>query len=76
MLNRRSLLATATAAGLAAPFGREAYAAAMTPVAMPAPGQFEKNEDAYWATLRKQFLMPADLVNLNNGTVGSSPARC
>ena len=73
MLNRRSLLATATVAGLAAPFGREAFAAAMQPVAMPAPGLYETNEDAYWGALRKQFLMPADLVNLNNGTVGSSP---
>ena len=28
----------------------------------------------YWAELRKQFLIPADEIYLNNGTVGSSPA--
>jgi isopenicillin-N epimerase len=69
MLDRRSFLATASAAGLAAiPADLLAQA-----VALPAPALFDKDEDAYWAALRKQFLIPADVVNLNNGTVGSSP---
>jgi selenocysteine lyase/cysteine desulfurase len=35
---------------------------------------YDSNEEAYWAELRKQFVIPADEVYLNNGTVGSSPA--
>src|SRR5262245_12346633 len=31
------------------------------------------NEELFWRELRKQFLIPADEVYLNNGTVGSSP---
>ena len=73
MLDRRSFLATAATAGVVAPIGMEAMAAGLVPAAMPAAGLFEKNEEAYWAQLRKQFLIPADVVNLNNGTVGSSP---
>ena len=44
------------------------------PSALPDSNKFAANEDAYWAELRKQFLIPADEVYLNNGTVGSSPA--
>ncbi|PZU57978.1 MAG: aminotransferase [Sphingobium sp.] len=74
MLNRRSFLAAGGAtASVLATMGTEALAAALVPVAMPAAGLYEKDEDAYWGALRKQFLIPADVVNLNNGTVGSSP---
>ena len=44
------------------------------PAKLPDPAQFANNEDAYWADIRKQFLIPEDEVYLNNGTVGSSPA--
>ncbi len=44
------------------------------PASLPDHSLLDSNEDAYWAELRKQFLIPPDMVYLNNGTVGSSPA--
>jgi len=44
------------------------------PSKLPERAQFESDPDGYWRELRKQFLIPADEVYLNNGTVGSSPA--
>jgi len=44
------------------------------PANLPDHSLLVKNEDAYWAELRQQFLIPADEIYLNNGTVGSSPA--
>ena len=35
---------------------------------------YARDPDAYWADIRKKFLIPRDEVYLNNGTVGSSPA--
>ena len=75
MLDRRSFLATTTglAATLALP--RSLFAQLdKLPSTLPDASLFKTNEDAYWAEMRKQFLIPADEVYLNNGTVGSSPA--
>ena len=74
-MNRRNFLATATA-GLAASLAfRDTLVAQLEKVPpLPDHSLLDKNEDAYWAELRKQFLIPADEVYLNNGTVGSSPA--
>ncbi len=69
MLDRRSFMGSAAAASLAAP----AAAQALASVPLPAPALHDSKPDAYWAALRKQFLIPADVVNLNVGTVGSSP---
>lgn len=44
------------------------------PSQLPDRALYDSNEEKYWAELRKQFLIPADEVYLNNGTVGSSPA--
>ena len=40
---------------------------------LPPRSLYDHNQDAFWAALRDQFLIPKDEVYLNNGTVGSSP---
>jgi len=75
LLDRRRFLSSA--AGLAGAItlpGRLFAQLASAPANLPDAKQFANNDDAYWAELRKQFLIPADEIYLNNGTVGSSPA--
>jgi selenocysteine lyase/cysteine desulfurase len=75
MLDRRSFLSTATA-GFAASLALRGNLFAQLEKTPPLPDHalLEKHEDAYWAQMRKQFLIPEDEIYLNNGTVGSSPA--
>ena len=40
---------------------------------LPSLSLYSQDEDAFWAALRNQYLIPKDEVYLNNGTVGSSP---
>ncbi len=78
MVDRRGFLSSfagAAVAGASLGFGGELLARlAQAPGQLPDRGLYDSNEEAYWTELRKQFLIPADEVYLNNGTVGSSPA--
>jgi isopenicillin-N epimerase len=79
MLDRRHFLSTA-ATGVAASLAFRGNLLAQLEKTPPLPDRSlletndAKNEDAFWAEMRKQFLIPEDEVYLNNGTVGSSPA--
>lgn len=74
MVNRRGFLSSV--GGVAGALGLAPRLDALLGDAapqMPASSLYEKDEEAYWSELRKQFLIPEDEVYLNNGTVGSSP---
>jgi isopenicillin-N epimerase len=75
VLDRRQFLTATT--GLAATLAFRSPLLAQlekAPANLPGHSPRDKNEDAYWAELRPQFLIPGDEIYLNNGTVGSSPA--
>ena len=78
MLDRRHFLSTAAAgvAALSSPLGFRGDLLAQIETAPPLPDHalLDTNEDAYWAEMRKQFIIPESEIYLNNGTVGSSPA--
>jgi isopenicillin-N epimerase len=75
VLDRRRFLATALT-GASASLALRGSLLAQLQATPPLPDHalLEKHEDAYWAQMRKQFLIPEDEIYLNNGTVGSSPA--
>jgi selenocysteine lyase/cysteine desulfurase len=77
MLDRRGFLSSvagvAGATGALGSFAKWPELFEQEPPKLPDNALFGSNEEAYWAELRKQFLIPADEVYLNNGTVGSSP---
>jgi isopenicillin-N epimerase len=75
MLDRRGFLTSVAGIAGALSFPPPILARLdQAPAKLPDSSLFDTNEDAYWAELRKQFLIPEDEVYLNNGTVGSSPA--
>jgi isopenicillin-N epimerase len=79
MLDRRhflstSLAGTAALAGLPSLFRTNPIEQLGNIPPLPDHSLLDSNEDAYWAGMRRQFLIPADEIYLNNGTVGSSPA--
>jgi selenocysteine lyase/cysteine desulfurase len=78
MVDRRGFLSSfagAAAVGASLNFGGELLAkVAQAPDQLPDHSLYESSEETYWTELRKQFVIPADEVYLNNGTVGSSPA--
>src|SRR3981189_3429086 len=74
MLNRRGFLSSSLALGAGVTFPQLLRAQLSSlPAKLPDGALFDSNQDAYWRELRRQFLIPADEVYLNNGTVGSSP---
>src|SRR5450631_1660277 len=79
MLDRRHFLSTA-ATGVAASLALRGNLLAQLEKTPPLPDRSlleskdAKNEDLFWAEMRKQFIIPEDEIYLNNGTVGSSPA--
>lgn len=74
MLDRRRFLTATGLAGSLALSSSLLAQVASAPTDLPDPDLYNTNEDAYWAKLRKLFVVPEDEVYLNNGTVGSSPA--
>src|SRR3990172_6200635 len=40
---------------------------------LPARSLYDMDRDRYWAELRRQWLLAADRVNLNCGSVGCTP---
>src|ERR1035438_188695 len=78
VIDRRGFLSSF--AGAAAVSGTQGFGLGWRDLFLRAPTQlpdhdlYAPDQEKYWAELRKQFLIPADEVYLNNGTVGSSPA--
>ena len=75
MSDRRSFLSAMGLAAFGAAGGARAAAVEVCKAAPPLPADslYDKDEEAFWTEVRKQFLIPDDEVYLNNGTVGSSP---
>jgi isopenicillin-N epimerase len=74
MVNRRGFLSSVAGVASALGIGPNFEALlSQAPANLPDSSLYAKDEEAYWRELRKQFLIPADEVYLNNGTVGSSP---
>jgi isopenicillin-N epimerase len=77
MIDRRGFLSSfAGVAGAAGALGLPPKWNALLeqePPKLPDSALYASNEEAYWSAWRKQFLIPADEVYLNNGTVGSCP---
>lgn len=74
MLDRRHFLSSLAGLGALAALKADALAEGCAdPRPLPSLTLYNQNEDAYWAALRDQFVIPREEVYLNNGTVGSSP---
>jgi selenocysteine lyase/cysteine desulfurase len=78
VLDRRRFLLSSAAIAAASGLPSSIAHARVAPQAdddppLPPRELYDRDEEAYWRELRKQFLIPADEIYLNNGTVGSSP---
>ena len=75
MPTRRQFLQRAAvgAAAVGLPMARAERVFGAEAPRMPSPELFGKDPDRYWAELRRQWLLAADHINLNCGSVGCSP---
>jgi isopenicillin-N epimerase len=75
MLKRRSFLqhAAVAAAALGLPLGYAEQAFAQDAPPLPPSELYATDPERYWAELRRQWLLAADHINLNCGSVGCTP---
>ena len=74
-MNRRDFFrssALGAGAALAFPTGAFAELTEKTP-SLPGRALYDRDPEAYWAAVRKLFVIPADEIYLNNATCGSTP---
>ena len=75
MLDRRHFLTATTRVAARLTFRSPLLAQLeKAPAKLPDQSLLDKKEDSYWAERRQQFVIPADEIYLNVGTVGSSLA--
>jgi selenocysteine lyase/cysteine desulfurase len=74
MLDRRQFLSAASGFAASLTLRSGLYAELQKAPPLPDHSLLDSDENAYWAELRQQFVIPEDEIYLNNGTVGSSPA--
>jgi selenocysteine lyase/cysteine desulfurase len=75
MLYRRDFLKRAAVAAtlFGIPLARAEQMFAQRPPALPPSDLFASDPERYWAELRRQWLLAADRINLNCGSVGCAP---
>ncbi len=75
MLRRREFLqrAAVAAAVFGLPLARAEQIFAQEAPALPPRSLYEQDPERYWGLLRRQWLLAADRINLNCGSVGCTP---
>ncbi len=74
MLDRRRFLTTGSGLAAAIALPRDLFRQLeRVPSRLPDVALHGRDPDAYWAAIRKKFVIPRDEIYLNNGTVGSCP---